>query len=441
MEVPPTRYVLTEDGVRIGWTTFGVGPAVLRVANPPFGVVSDSTWSLLPEAMELTAASATWFYYDARGTGRSQREVESVSLDSMVADAEAVLGRMPPGPLGLSAPGELTATQAALELLNRHSSRFSYLILDAPYTSHAASNSRFTNALRVIRDLDWETFTDTLARVLINLDNPKIIQAGGERLRAMVSRDIAMAYWHTMHVDLREAFARVQLPVLVVGWTAGPVPVESSRDVAALIPNAEFQESADPTFVENVRHHAKFIRRQSSRLDADPAAAEPPAFRTLLFTDLEGHTAMMSRLGDAKGREVLREHERITREALAAHGGQEIKTMGDGFMASFGSAQRALDCAVALQRAVAGGIGGEALRIRAGINAGEPIAEDDDLFGSSVIAAARIAGKASGGQVLVSDVVRQLVAGKGFLFSDAGLQELKGLDEPVRLWELRWEGA
>ncbi|MCA9830097.1 MAG: adenylate/guanylate cyclase domain-containing protein, partial [Dehalococcoidia bacterium] len=114
---------------------------------------------------------------------------------------------------------------------------------------------------------------------------------------------------------------------------------------------------------------------------------------------------------------------------------------GDGFMASFGSAQRALDCAVALQRAVAGGIGGEALRIRAGINAGEPIAEDDDLFGSSVIAAARIASKASGGQVLVSDVVRQLVAGKGFLFSDTGLHDLKGLEEPVRLWELRWEGA
>ena len=183
------------------------------------------------------------------------------------------------------------------------------------------------------------------------------------------------------------------------------------------------------------------VRRFLADLESRSAATgeEPGVFRTLLFTDLEGHTAMMSRLGDAKGREVLREHERITREALAAHGGQEIKTMGDGFMASFGSAQRALDCAVALQRAVAEGIGGEALRIRAGINAGEPIAEDDDLFGSSVIAAARIAGKASGGQVLVSDVVRQLVAGKGFLFSDAGIQELKGLEEPVRLWELRWE--
>ena len=72
MEVPPTRYVLTEDGVRIGWTTFGVGPAVLRVANPPFGSVSGETRSLLPKTMEQTAASATWFHYDACGTGRSR---------------------------------------------------------------------------------------------------------------------------------------------------------------------------------------------------------------------------------------------------------------------------------------------------------------------------------------------------------------------------------
>jgi class 3 adenylate cyclase len=167
---------------------------------------------------------------------------------------------------------------------------------------------------------------------------------------------------------------------------------------------------------------------------------------------------MMQRLGDAEGREVLREHERLTREALAAHGGAEVKTMGDGFMASFGSAQKALECAIALQRAFgqAGklAIGQEAiesvrpealegrteapLRVRVGINAGEPIAEDDDLFGASVILAARTAAKAQGGEILVTDVVRQLVAGKGFVFADRGETEMRGFDEPVRLFEVRW---
>ncbi len=160
---------------------------------------------------------------------------------------------------------------------------------------------------------------------------------------------------------------------------------------------------------------------------------------TLLFTDIEGHTSMMQRLGDARGREVLREHERITREALAANRGTEVKTMGDGFLASFASAQQALDCAVAMQQAFAAAEG-ERVRVRMGVNAGEPIAEDDDLFGTSVIAASRIAARAQGGEILVSNVVRELVAGKGFAFSDRGETQLRGLDEPVHLYELRWRG-
>src|SRR3990172_6610153 len=96
-------------------------------------------------------------------------------------------------------------------------------------------------------------------------------------------------------------------------------------------------------------------------------------------TDLVGHTEMMSRLGDERGREVLREHERITRELLKAHGGTEVKTMGDGFMASFGSVTKAVECAVALQRAFderntdVGAHHDAPLQVRCGLNAGEPI--------------------------------------------------------------------
>ena len=79
--------------------------------------------------------------------------------------------------------------------------------------------------------------------------------------------------------------------------------------------------------------------------------------------------------------------------------------------------------------------------MRIGLNAGEPIAEDDDLFGTAVIVAARIAAQAQGGEILVSDVVRQLVAGKGFLFSDRGNHALKGFEEPVRVYEVNWRNA
>ena len=176
-------------------------------------------------------------------------------------------------------------------------------------------------------------------------------------------------------------------------------------------------------------------------LGAPPAAAQPPgAFRTVLFTDIEGSTALTHRLGDAKGRGVLREHERMVREALKAHGGAEVKTMGDGFMASFSSATRALECATALQRAFAerNESAAEPLRVRVGLNAGEPIEEEQDLFGSMVIMAARIAAMAQGGEILVANVVRELAEGKGFMFGDRGEVALRGFDDPVRLFEVRW---
>jgi class 3 adenylate cyclase len=134
---------------------------------------------------------------------------------------------------------------------------------------------------------------------------------------------------------------------------------------------------------------------------------------------------------------VLREHERITRDVLKAHDGAEVKTMGDGFMASFGSVTKAVECAVALQRAFAGREG-EPLSVRVGLNAGEPIEEEGDLFGATVILAARIAAKAEGGEILVANAVRELCSGKGFLFADRGDFVAKGFEEPVRVYEVRW---
>jgi class 3 adenylate cyclase len=175
------------------------------------------------------------------------------------------------------------------------------------------------------------------------------------------------------------------------------------------------------------------------------AAHEAPAggVRIILFSDLEKHTAMMQRLGDERGRAVLREHEIITREALAAYGGSEVKTMGDSFMASFTSATRALDCAIAIQKAFAtrNETTEEPLKVRVGLSAGEPIAEEDDLFGSSVILAARIADQARGGEIVLANVVRELAAGKGFLFADRGEVPLRGFEDPVRLYDLKWEAA
>jgi class 3 adenylate cyclase len=174
---------------------------------------------------------------------------------------------------------------------------------------------------------------------------------------------------------------------------------------------------------------------------ADTNARTSSPLRTVLFTDIVGHTKMMQRLGDARGRDVLREHERITREALTAHGGHEVKTDGDSFMASFGSVSGGVECAIALQRAFAerGESGQEPLDVRMGLNVGEPIEEGGDYFGSAVILGARIKDQAGAGEILVPEAVRHLLSGKGFMFSDRGERALKGFEDAVRLYEVRWQ--
>jgi class 3 adenylate cyclase len=137
---------------------------------------------------------------------------------------------------------------------------------------------------------------------------------------------------------------------------------------------------------------------------------------TILFTDIEGSTAMFQRLGDDRAMDVLRGHEALVRREVTAHGGVVVKSQGDGFMVAFRSARRALDCAVGLQRALrdyAGNHRDTGVRVRVGIHAGEALRDSDDFYGKAVIVAARIADKAAGGEILVSSLIRELTESSG----------------------------
>lgn len=162
---------------------------------------------------------------------------------------------------------------------------------------------------------------------------------------------------------------------------------------------------------------------------------------TVLFTDLENSTATRVRLGDARAQEIVRVHNAIVREALSRYQGKEIKHTGDGIMASFPVASGALGCAIAIQRSVTSHVQAHPespLQVYIGLNAGEPIVDEQDLFGTSVDLAARICERAEPGQIVASDVLRQLAAGKPFLFSDLGKIVLRGFEDPVNLWEVSW---
>ncbi len=164
------------------------------------------------------------------------------------------------------------------------------------------------------------------------------------------------------------------------------------------------------------------------------------AFRTIVFTDLEGSTSLTQRIGDHAAMDFLREHNEIVREALRECSGSEVKHTGDGIMASFGSATRAVESAIQIQRSFHERNENReaAFRVRVGLSAGEPVCEHGDLFGSAVQLARRVCDYAEPGRILAANVVRELCIGKSFQFEDRGEASLKGFADPVRVHEVTW---
>jgi class 3 adenylate cyclase len=192
--------------------------------------------------------------------------------------------------------------------------------------------------------------------------------------------------------------------------------------------------------------------------------AAPDGTVTIMFSDIEGSTAMADRLGDARFVEVLREHNAIIREQVKAHSGFEVKSEGDGFMVAFQSAGKALACASAIQKALAarnarvgaplgdggGAVGAapgagagpetpaERVMVRMGLHAGEVIKEGEDFFGRNVIMAARVASQANGGEILTSGVVKALLQGSDVSWGGSRTVPLKGLSGEHEIWTVEW---
>ena len=175
--------------------------------------------------------------------------------------------------------------------------------------------------------------------------------------------------------------------------------------------------------------------------DFSPCAA-PDGTVTILFSDIEGCTAMTHRLGDQVMQGVLRDHNALIRREVASHDGFEVKSMGDGFMLAFSSARPALECAAAIQHAFRDYNGNhpqEPVRVRMGLHTGEAIREDGDFFGRNVILASRITDQAHGGQILISSLLKDLVESAGdWAFRDEREIALKGLPGLHRMFLVDW---
>jgi class 3 adenylate cyclase len=440
---PRIQYAQTKDGVSIAFTTLGEGMPLVFMPTIPFSHFQ--LWlQQFSFVLEPFVKNRMLVLYDNRGSGLSDREVTDFSLEAHLLDLQAVVECL--GLKRFALMGRNESGPVAIACAARHPEEVSQLILWAGWASASDvwSGSQYP-ALQALRLAgDWELFTETLA-ALVGLPTRQGSQAVAALFREAVTEEVATAVWEAAkEFEVTALLPEIKAPALVLHPNrVSGMPVENARRLASRIPRARL------TIVDSgplpLGEALEAVRTAIDEFLGEGEEAAPPGLagedvHTILFTDVEGSTALTQRLGDAKARELLRENERMVREALKSHAGSEFKTMGDGFMTSFSSATRALECAIAVQRAFAkhNESAEEPILVRVGLNAGEPIAEDDDLYGTAVNEAARITATAKGGEILVSDVVRQLAKGKDFMFVDRGEVDLKGFDEPVRLYEVRW---
>jgi class 3 adenylate cyclase len=427
---PEFRFCTSDDGTRIAYAVYGSGPPLLYF--PSYFLSMDARFTL-PEGrayFDALAASTTLVTFDRRGTGASARDVGDLSYEAQSRDMAAVADAV--GLRGFPLFAEVP-------YFGEVSARVERLILWLPHTAVAVRQ-----LARAARE-NW-SYARRVYAGMIYPDGPGSLQrAISSAMKDTLSHETAAQLWEMFaEADLDVLWPAVTAPALVLAREQMTALKQGNMRVAGLLPEGNIRflpGSAGSPYPEHEPVVEAVLGFLGMGMPVPPkrgdASSSSSSVQTILFTDLASSTALTQRLGDAKAQELVRAHNTIVREALASCGGSEIKHTGDGIMASFGSASGALDCAIAVQRAAAQRDNPD-LQVYIGLNAGEPVSEDSDLFGTSVQLARRICDQADAGQVLVSNVVRELAAGKGFLFSDTGEVALKGFEEPVRLFEVRW---
>jgi class 3 adenylate cyclase len=232
--------------------------------------------------------------------------------------------------------------------------------------------------------------------------------------------------------DVREVLPTIRVPTLVMHRREDTfMKVEHSRYLAQHIPDARYVELEGSDNLFSIGDTEAVIGEMEEFLTGRRQALEPDRMlATVMFTDIVDSTRRAAEVGDSAWRELLGQHDRLVRRALERHRGREVKTTGDGFLATFDGPARAIRCAAS----VADAVRSLGLELRAGLHTGECEVMDGDLGGLAVHIASRVTSCAAPGEVLVSGTVKDLVVGSGIAFRDRGSRELKGVPGEWRLF-------
>jgi class 3 adenylate cyclase len=438
-EPPETRYARSGD-VHIAYQVFGEGDLDL-VLVPGYVTHVELVWEHEPAArfLEGLASFARVITFDRRGSGLSDPVAEAPTLEQRMDDVRAVMDAADSERAALVGISE--GVPMSILFAATYPRRVQALVC-----SGGMARSTYAD------DYPWALPADALLESGVELivpnwgdgslvevaapsqaDNPESRAFFARMQRATASPGMMTALAQMfLDLDVRDVVPSVHIPTLVLHRVRDRlVNVGNGRWLAEHMPNARLVELEGDDHVPWYERPDEWLGEVQEFLTGARAVPEPDrVLATVLFTDIVASTRTAAELGDKRWREVLDAHAHVVRDALSRFDGREVKSTGDGFLATFDGPARAIHCA----RAVLESSEPLGIRVRAGLHAGECEVMGDDIGGMAVHIAARVSALAGPGEVLVSRTVKDLVVGSDIRFSDRGEHTLKGIDDAWHLY-------
>ncbi|MEA2308908.1 MAG: hypothetical protein QOI65_1194 [Thermoleophilaceae bacterium] len=441
MSAPPTQYASSGDA-SIAYQVVGDGPIdVVLVLG--FATHLEIQWESPPFArfVERLGSFARVIVFDKRGTGLSDPVSEAPTLEQRTDDVRAVMdaaGMEQAALVGVSEGGPMSVLFAAT-----HPDRVRALVLygamgrttEAPdYPWAAPAEALRESAAEFIAPV-WgqdaegmvELFAPSFAR------DPAAIEFTARLERSAASPAMVQQIFEMfLDVDVRAILPTIHVPTLVLHRHGDRVVNRrAGEELASRIPGARYVELPGIDHLPWAGDTEPLLGEIEEFLTGARSVPEPDrVLATVMFTDIVGSTERATALGDARWRELLSAHHAAVRRELARFRGREVKTLGDGYLATFDGPARAIRSGQAIVEAARA----DGLEVRIGLHSGEVELIDQDVGGIAVHIAARIGALAGAGEVLVSSTVKDLVAGSGIAFVDRGTEQLKGIPDEWRLF-------
>jgi class 3 adenylate cyclase len=435
-----TQYAKSADGTHIAYQIVGDGPVDLVYA-PSWVSHLDWVWEDPSYAhfLRRLGSFSRLIWFDMRGTGLSDRATTLVGLDQQLDDVTAVMDAV--GSKRAALFGHGAGGVPCTMLAASHPERVSALVVtacaprfmradDYPWGQPPELTRFYEGVIEEGWGQDSPENVAILAPSAANDARFRMWFAKLAKLSASPSAAIELLRIYAL-ADLRAVLPAVSVPTLVLQRTNDPlIEAGHGRYFADHVPGATYVEIPGDDYLINVGDVDRMANEIQQFLTGTwGGSPSERILATVMFTDIVGSTERAAELGDTRWRELLDAHDALVRRQLERFRGEEVKTLGDGFVATFDGPGRAIQCAAAIRD----GVGGLGIEIRTGIHTGEIEIRGDDIGGIAVHLAQRVQGLADPSEILASSTVKDLVVGSGIEFADRGERDLKGVPG---LWRL-----